>query len=130
MRINNEDLLEVNGTRATVSLATSTTLKPIWLGHIANYSIQLVFTGTPAGAFSLQASNDVGNPHATADTQMYATVTHWTDITGSSQVVAAAGNHMWNVENTGYAWVRVVWTASGSGTTPVLTNANAFVKGV
>lgn len=130
MRVKNEDLLVVDGVAVSGSLAASANYRPIWLGHIANYAIQLIFTGTPAGTFKLQASNDLGQPQAAGDAQKYSGVSNWTDISGSEQTVAAAGNHMWTVENAGYNWVRVVWTASGAGTTPVLTVARAYVKGI
>lgn len=55
-------------------------------------------------------------------------VTNWTDVLSSEQVIAAAGDHTWNVENIGYLWARVVWVqTSGSGS---LISAQANLKGV
>jgi hypothetical protein len=55
-------------------------------------------------------------------------VVNWTDITDSPQGIAAAGNHVWQFENAGFNWVRVVYTAvSGTGS---LDSARANVKGV
>lgn len=123
MRIANEDLL--NGTLP--DMVGSFNLRALWLGHICNYSIQLIFTGAPVGTFKLQASNDPGMPDG-GQTPQAANVTNWTDITGSPQAISAAGNIMWNVENAGYTFVRVVYTVtSGTGT---LTSARANVKGV
>lgn len=130
MRVGNEDLLSVDGTRATKSLAANATVKPLWLGHISDYSIQLVFTGTPAGTFKLQASVDAGSPSAQGDAAKYSAVVNWTDVPSSSQVVAAAGTVMWNIVDAGYNWVRVVYTDGGTGGTGTLTSARAYVKGV
>lgn len=128
MRINNENLLLVDNVAQSGDLGANLNMKPIWLGHICNYAIQLTFTGTPNGTFKLQASNDPGRPNASSEAEQYAAVTHWTDITDSDQPISAAGDHMWQVENAGYTWVRVVWTRNaGTGT---ITVARCNVKGV
>ena len=106
-------------------MSSSLTSNPIWLGHIANFAIQLVFTGTPNGTLKLQCSNDEG---AKTNDISNVSITNWTDIDGSDQAIVASGDHVWNVQNCGYRWVRVVYTASsGSGT---LTSARMNVKGV
>jgi hypothetical protein len=125
MRVKNEDLLDDSG---PIDLSTSADLPAIWLGHIANYAIQLVFTGTPQGNFKLQASNDVGQILAASAAQQDEDITHWTDIADSALTVSAAGDIMWTVENAGYTWVRVVWTQTGGSGS--LTSARAYVKGV
>lgn len=126
MRVKNETLIS-----STVSLAASANLTAVWLGHVAQYSIQLAFTGTPAGAFKLQASDDVGNIDGAAISTQVAAITNWTDIDNSSQTIAAAGTCMWNIADCGYEWVRVVWTASGAGSgTPTLTTARCKTKGI
>lgn len=130
MRVRNENLLELDGAAVNGSLAASKNLQAMWLGHISQFAIQLVFTGTPAGNFKLQASNDVGHPQAASEAEREVQVVNWTDITDSAVTISAAGNVMWNVENVGYNWVRVAWTATGAGTTPLLTVARAYVKGI
>ena len=125
MRIANENLLDASG---AVSLASNQTLRPVYLGHIINYSIQLVFTGSPTGTFKLQASNDPGRPSGASDTEVQIGLSNWTDIADSTQAISAAGDHTWTVENAGYSWVRVVYTfGSGSGS---LTSARCTVKGL
>ena len=126
MRINNENLLSASG---PVDMASSFTLVPIYLGHISNYAIQMTFTGAPTGTFKLQCSNDPGDPNVNPlDPKRWELVTHWTDIAGSSQAIAAAGDHTWQVQNAGYLWVRVVYTfASGTGS---LVTSVANVKGI
>lgn len=123
MRIANENLLVAGA----LDLAVDEQLRPLWLGHICNYSIQLVFTGTPVGTFNLQCSNDPGTPDGGISPQA-TNVTNWTDITGSPQGITVGGSIVWNVENAGYTWVRVNYVAtSGAGS---LTSARANVKGV
>ena len=128
MRVNNDDLMMVDGSAAPSDMSTDIEFKPQWLGHIANYSIQIFFSGAPVGSFKLQISNDIGTPNAQGDAKKYATVTHWTDVADSVLSVTASGDVAWEVQNTGAEWVRVVWLASsGSGT---ITSARCKVKGV
>ncbi len=123
MRIANDDFIQA-GTTSDMSISFNST--PVWLGHIVNYSIQLTFTDNPNGILKLQLSNDIGNP-SLAPTEQYKGVSHWTDVTGSSQTITESGDHMWEVANSGSRWVRFVWTASsGSGT---LTTARFDIKG-
>lgn len=120
MRIAN-DALTLSGTDMRDDITSSA----VWLGHICNFSIQLVFTGTPNGTLKLQCSNDSGGPDVSNPS-----LTNWTDITGSSQAITASGNHTWNVQNCGYKWVRLYWTDATSGNPSTLTVARMNVKGV
>ena len=110
------------GTDMSGNLAST----PIRLDQHYGFTIQLAWTGTPVGNFTLEASNDNGSiePNNTIDN-----VTHWTTIANSSSAAGgAASNLMYNVNLAFYRWVRVVYTAtSGSGT---LTNARFEIKGV
>lgn len=122
MRINN-DALNIGTNLAVVQESD-----PVWLGHIANYSIQIFFTGSPNGSFRLQMSNDDGNPQASREEDRDYGIVNWTDISDSAFTVSAAGDIAWDVQNAGYRWVRVVYTAvSGSGT---ITSARFNVKGI
>jgi hypothetical protein len=108
-------------------MASSFNMTPIWLGHICNFSIQLVFTGAPVGTFKLQCSNDPGTAQGPGIPQATGVV-NWTDIADSGAPITAAGDLVYQYENAGFPWVRVVYTAtSGSGS---LTSARANVKGV
>jgi len=100
----------------------------IWLGHIVNYAIQLQWTGSPTGMLKLQASSDPGNPNAQSYVQQRSSVTLWTDIEGSEQLVNMDGNHMWKINDAGYIWVRAVWMPSGG--TATLVSARFSAKGV
>lgn len=123
MRIKNLNMLE----NATEDLSANFASKPLYLGHVGMYSIQSVFTGTPTGTFKLQCSNDYAEYDSVNVESYAALVTNWSDIAGSSQAVSAAGDLMYNVENVGYTWVRLVWTFSSS--TGTLTNCRAMTKG-
>lgn len=129
MRTKNSDLLIYdNENLGPIDMSISFNLQPIWLANIAQYAIQVVFTGSPAGNFKLQASNDTGQPNGVTEPIQDDQVVNWTDIADSAATVSAAGNVMWNVENVGYNWVRVVWThTSGGGE---LTVARIMAKGV
>lgn len=124
MRINNENLLD----GVSTSLGADWVSEVLYLGHISQYSIQLVFTGTPDGVFKLQCSNDQGHPNAQSKAEQSADVVNWTDIAGSSQIVTDAGDLTYNSENVGYLWVRVVWVYNAS--TGTLSSVRANVKGV
>lgn len=109
-------------------MASNITSEPSWLGHISQYNIQLVFTGSPNGNFKLQVSNDAGRPSAANDTDRDFQITNWTDMADSTQAITAAGNHCYEVADAGHRWVRLVWTAtSGSGT---ITSAIINGKGI
>lgn len=84
------------------------------LQQLLSYSIQAVFTGSPSGAFKLQWSND--NVQVASGTNPAANVVNWTDYTGTSQTISAAGNYGWVGAWAGFRWIRLVYTDdSGSG---------------
>jgi hypothetical protein len=67
------------------------------------YSVQLVYTGSPAGTLELQASNDCIN---------YDTVP-----SGSVVLTGAAGSTLFNVANFYYECIQIKYTrTSGTGT--------------
>lgn len=93
------------------------------------YSLQIFFTGTPAGSFKLQASDD---PAAAAVSNFNKTSlpTNWSDVANSSITVSAAGNVMWDYSWPGYNWVRAVYTDTSGGTsTAIITSSTFNAKG-
>lgn len=86
---------------------------PIDVRNLIVGSIQCEFTGSPNGTMKLQCSNDVAEFLKQPGTQP--APVNWTDITGSSIAVSAAGDIMYNLTSMGYDYLRVVYTAS-SGT--------------
>jgi hypothetical protein len=97
------------------------TSEAVLIKTIYGYSAQAVFTGAPTGSLTLEASNASTDDPSTASSSGT-----WTEITGSSTAVAAAGNQMWNYSGAFYKWVRVKYAFTGG--TGVL-NVNYFGKG-
>jgi hypothetical protein len=75
-----------------------------------NYSIQLAWTGTPTGAFTLWSS-DEAEPSEADDTA-------WTQVTWtSSDPAGSPGKQRTDASGKGYRWLRIKYVnASGSGT--------------
>ena len=114
---------------ASTVMNTTINSSPMQLMDSFIYSIQIVFTGTPTGAFKLQASDDPA-AESVGTGNVAKLPTHWTDVSNSSFTVAAAGNVMWTVDMPGYNWVRVVYTDASSGaSTAIITNAVYNAKG-
>lgn len=95
-------------------MSANITSSDIPLDFKSGFSVQAVFTGAPDGSFKMQVSND--------DT---ASPTNWSDVTGSSQAITAAGDIMWVYDGAHFKWARIVFTfSSGTGT----CNAKAVKK--
>ena len=94
---------------------------PISVRHLTNYAIQLSVTGAaPTGTFVLQASNSDPRLRDSKGFPDDASAMIWTEISGSSTVVAAVGTVTWNVADAGYLYVRVVWTETPAATGAVV----------
>lgn len=129
MRIHNEQFVS-----SATTLGSDYTSDALWLGHVANYSIQIAYTGDDAsnlnGTFKLQGSNDFGRSEVSrADSE---SLDNWTDIDNSSVSVSSLAynptTELWNESNAGYRWVRLVFTnTSGTGS---LTSATINTKGI
>lgn len=97
------------------------------LKSIVLYSIAAIITGTPNGTLKLQASNDP----ETNDTQPSTNVpTNWADIANSSFTVTTAGETMWNIQDVGYNYVRVVYTDASGGTSTATMSIVYNGKGI
>lgn len=75
-------------------------------------NIYLKWAGsTPVGSFKIQVSNDSDD-----------TPSNWEDLSGTTVAVTNDGSNMWNINNTGFRWMRIVYTrTSGSATISVAT---------
>jgi hypothetical protein len=119
MRLLNEVLL--NAGDASVNFQTPHGL----VAYVFGYNIQLIIAGTPVGVVSLQGSSDPV-PEANFKVPSF-TVANWTDIAGSSQNVTGAGTLDYNMADSYYNWVRVIYTStSGTGTITVRLNTKGF----
>ena len=101
------------------------TSKAIPINQAYGYAVQVYWTGSPVGNFSLNGSCDPGqiDPDGTI-----VGVTNWTTITGSSTAAGGmAGTILYNAPDVMYLWFQLVYTAtSGTGT----ATATCSVKGV
>jgi len=112
-----------------VALNANSNSPAVQLKNIYTYCVAAIFTGTPTGSIKLQASNDP----ETNDTQPlgipFPAPVNWCDIANSSFTVSASGEVMWNVNYTGYNYVRVVYTDSSGGTSTATMNIIVNAKG-
>jgi hypothetical protein len=115
MRIQNDALW----TNQAMGVATITTA-PQPLDHIYGFAIQVVWTGTPVGNFSLEASCD-------APTDGTLPVNWGTLPSSSIPAGGAAGAQIYNVSESFYKWIRIKYVGSGSSGT---VNARVNIKGV
>ena len=119
MRIQNF-ALTLDGTDMTADIESN----PIYTGHVSDYSVQLVYTGTPNGNFIIEGSNDIGAQEGSLDQVI---ITNWSTV--STTNVTAAGNHITNVTGAGYRWIRLTWVDNTSASTPTITVAQFNGKG-
>lgn len=94
---------------------------PIPVHGVYGCSLQIVWpaTGSPVGTFKLQSSNDVEAFYMTPD----ASVVNWTDVTGATVSIIAAGGTGTIEAFSASRWFRLAYTA-GSGTGTFSVNSN------
>lgn len=80
------------------------------VNQLVNASFQSVFTGSPVGTMKLQFSDTLS--YLCTDSRIV-----WTDYTGSSTAISAAGTFAYNLIEAGYKCIRLVYLkTSGTGT--------------
>lgn len=90
-----------------------------------NFSVQVVFTGTPTGSFFLQASADPAFSGIPGEPR------NWSTVAGSTFTVTAAGDCFWDYDYPGFNWIRVCYTdGSGGASTAVVTSSVLNCKGI
>lgn len=104
------------------SMAGDVTSSPTNVQWLDNVSIQLNFSGTPTGTFSVQGSLDY---KAYPLTGVQESAGNWITITTAS-ASGAAGNVLFDLNQLSFPWVRVIYTRSGgSGTLDGFISAKA-----
>lgn len=109
-------------TNADMSQAVITSA-PIQLFNCFGYAVQLVFTGSPVGTFTVKVSCD---PFP-ANQSGVASPSHFTLLADSDLLVSGAGDLMYNVNECNYNWFQVIYTkTSGTGTLNGTFNLKGF----
>jgi len=114
----------------------NSTFQSAWvpLQQVLSYGIQIEFSSSCSGVFSLQASCDpVGQALATGNlTATLNAPVNFGTIDNSSFTVVAGGVVTWNYElPPGYNWVRVSYVDNSSGAgTGTVTSVQVSCKGI
>lgn len=101
-------------TNGDMSLTLTSIPFPLWqvVGYSPGCAIQAVFTGTPNGTLTLQASLDGIN---------------YSTVGGSTQAIAAAGSFLYNISGVYYPFLELKFVPGG-GSVGVL-NVLSYGKG-
>lgn len=106
------------------SMASSFNSDVIPLKEMSVYFIQIFWSGSPVGSWSVQVSGDVGqqNPDGT-----WTGITNWSTYSSSSQSITAAGDIVYKITTASEKFARIAYTSvSGSGS---VTTARYNAKG-
>lgn len=95
-----------------------------YLERMKGFSIVVDKTGTAAGTFTLEASNNAFTDLTSGETNATAT---WIKITGSdATVITGSDQIIWHSPESYYEAVRIVWTrTSGTGSASIYSIAKA-----
>lgn len=105
---------------------TSCISKGIDLNQLNLASMQAYYTGSPVGTLKVQVSTD--NVPVGLGSDPASNVTHWTDYTGSSVAISAAGNELYNMSFIGYRWARLIYTkTSGTGSISAVLTGKGYM---
>jgi len=120
MNFNNSSFLD---DLSTTSLGASFNLPALRIRDAVGIALYLKWTGAGTdGTFKVQVSNDPQANLSTADSPA-----NWIDLPGSNWIASGAGDNLWNIKDTYFPWIRLVFTRnSGTGT---IVNASLTTKG-
>jgi len=95
------------------------------LDQVFGYAVQAVYTtaGALGGTLALECSCD----HKEDNEKNVIVPGTWTVITNSPEVIAGAGNFVWNVMSPNYLWLRLTYTPAVGDTGSL--NASCVTKG-
>jgi hypothetical protein len=98
---------------------------PMCLLDSYSFSIQVVYTGTPTGIFTLQSSNDPA-AYSQALQQKVGLPTNWSTVSNSSFSVSAAGDCFYDYQFPGFNWIRLHYVDSSSGSSTAIITVSSF----
>jgi len=108
------DTFTLVGNTASSDMTASLVTQFMDIRGLPGCSIQAVYTGSPTGTLSIEATNS--NPSKGAVT--------WVEVADSSTDITAEGSYFWNLKTAYYAFVRLKYVfTSGSGTLTVFAAA-------
>lgn len=90
---------------------TTLTSAAVAVDQYWGFSVQAAVAGTPTGTIKIQVSSDPFQGGVPAPP----VPTNWTDLTSGSAALSAAGTTIFNVPNSAYSWMRVIYTDGSSG---------------
>lgn len=98
---------------------------PLDCSNLFNVSVQAVSTGTPTVVIKIQASNDpiIGCP---LDANGAPVPQNWTDISGATVSIGAAGSFLIPKLDICYQWIRVVMTSGSADTGQTVADLKAL----
>lgn len=121
MRVEAEDLLS-EGYIGT-DMSGSLTSRAIRIEHLYGFNFHLKWSGSVEGTMKIEYSNE------DIPIELSSTITDWATINPSEQPIEALEDEIkYNVFNSMYRWVRVVWEPSSGSAT--LTEFWMMQKGV
>lgn len=109
----------------TTSMADDINGTPIDISHLTHAALHVVWTGTPAGTWRFQVSNDSIPAGVNKNSLSYSDLT-WIDV-DTQAGGGAAGSKLFTLANTGAKWVTLMWDDTSS--TGTVTKAALHAKG-
>lgn len=109
--------MRILNNKVDLDLSANSETQAYDVSHIVYYSVHISITGSPnyTGTFTLQCSNNLDDV--------------WIDIPSASQAILSGDDGvMFNVQNSGYKYVKLVWSynTGNQGDCVVIINQKGF----